>query len=169
MEFQRQSWSFKDGSSSLCHVFYSRSAKKYYKCPKMSRTTQNKGPYFCQDLDDMKQMGESKWLFNANCNGEDVVVKFCRSCYGNDVHTFLAALKKALKLLQTEILPGNWCVVVTENVEGSQLRIPVNEQVKVDLKNAGSKMHNEGYVHGDLRPPNIVVLTDNTIRILDFD
>ena len=30
-------------------------------------------------------------------------------------------------------------------------------------------MHYEGYVHGDLRPPNIVVPTDNTIRILDID
>ena len=42
-------------------------------------------------------------------------------------------LEKAPKLLQTEILPGNWRVVVMEKAEGPQLRIPVNEQVKMDL------------------------------------
>ena len=139
--------------------------KKYYECPRKII----KGPYFCQDLDDMKKMEVLNWLFVAKRNGKDVVVKFCRSYYGGDVHTFLADLEKAPKLLQTEILPGNWRVVVMEKAEGPQLRIPVNEQVKMDLKTTVNKMHDKGYVHGDLRPQNILVLTDNTICILDFD
>ena len=139
--------------------------KKYYECPRKII----RGPYFCQDLDDMEEMEGLNWLFVAKRNGKDVVVKFCRSYYGRDVHTFLADLEKAPKLLQTEILPGNWRVVVMEKAEGPQLRIPVNEQVKMDLKSTVNKMHDKGYVHGDLRPQNILVLTDNTICILDFD
>ena len=80
----------------------------------------------------------------------------------NHCDEFLADLEKAPKLLQTEILPGNWRVVVMEKAEGPQLRIPVNEQVKMDLKSTVNKMHDKGYVHGDLRPQNILVLTDNT-------
>lgn len=47
--------------------------KKYYECPQRDRTIQKKGPYFCQDLHDMKQMGRPKWLFEAKHNGENVV------------------------------------------------------------------------------------------------
>lgn len=78
-------------------------------------------------------------------------------------------LEKAPKLLQMKKLPGNWCVVVMEKVEGSQLQMPVNTLVEMDLKTTVSKMHDKGYVHEDLRPQNILVLMENTIRILDFD
>ena len=30
-------------------------------------------------------------------------------------------------------------------------------------------LHSNGFVHGDLRPPNILTLEDGTVRILDFD
>ena len=30
-------------------------------------------------------------------------------------------------------------------------------------------LHSNGFVHGDLRAPNILLLKDNTVRILDFD
>ena len=30
-------------------------------------------------------------------------------------------------------------------------------------------MHEAGYVHGDLRPQNILVVKEDTVRIIDFD
>ena len=46
--------------------------------------------------------------------------------------------------------------------------MPVSPQVKKALEDVLCIMHGKGFVHGDLRPQNILVVND-TIRILDFD
>ena len=60
--------------------------KEYYSHPLMERTILNKGPYFNLNGLEYKKQMEVKWLFEAQFNGEDVVVKFFRSHYGTDVH-----------------------------------------------------------------------------------
>ena len=52
----------------------------------MERTILNKGPYFNLNGLEYKKQMEVKWLFEAQFNGEDVVVKFFCSHYGTDVH-----------------------------------------------------------------------------------
>ena len=37
------------------------------------------------------------------------------------------------------------------------------------LKVVVEKLRNKNFVHGDLRPQNILLLTDGSIRVVDFD
>ena len=55
-----------------------------------------------------------------------------------------------------------------EKIQGLKLNFPVSDIVKKDLKEAIDEMHAADYVHGDLRPQNVLVV-NNTIRVLDFD
>ena len=51
-----------------------------------------------------------------------------------------------------------------------QLQPPLSKQVKSALKYAASKLKNSGYVHGELRPQNILWDKENErIYIIDFD
>ena len=112
-------------------------------------------------------MGDIPWLFTATFHGDAVVVKFARSHYGTDVHKFLAHHRLAPQLLHTALLPGKWHVVVMEEIRGSPLQAP-SEQVQTAVRGAVDKMAAENYVHGDLRPQNILVVNDS-MRLLDFD
>ena len=121
----------------------------------------NRGLYFrLKYLQEMKQMGQIKWLFEAKFNREDVIVKFCRFHYA---YSYLAGHQLAPQLkYNMGILPSKWLIVVMEKIQGSHLQIPVSEEVKMML------WHDEGYVHEDLRLQNILVV-NKIIHILDFD
>lgn len=131
----------------------------------------NKGPYFrsCSlgTLQNMKRL-TADWLFEADCDGKEVIVKFVTTSYGQDVHNFLAEANLAPKLFSVSPLPGGWLAVVMEKVVGDAMTHQTTEPVKRALEKAVELMHSNGYVHGDLRPQNILVV-GNTIRILDFD
>eukprot|EP01118_Nematostelium_gracile_P002379 TRINITY_DN12607_c0_g1_i1.p1 TRINITY_DN12607_c0_g1~~TRINITY_DN12607_c0_g1_i1.p1 ORF type:complete len:126 (-),score=31.39 TRINITY_DN12607_c0_g1_i1:68-445(-) len=45
----------------------------------------------------------------------------------------------------------------------------IKESVLKNLRDAIQKMHDSGYVHGDLRPTNIMWNSDGEVRIIDFD
>ena len=51
-----------------------------------------------------------------------------------------------------------------EKVNGRPLQCPVDESVKKSLKVVEEKLRNKNFVHGDLRPQNILLLTDGSIR-----
>ena len=101
-------------------------------------------------------------------SGKEVVVKFSRR-YGIEAHRFLASKEQAPKVLHFEPLPGNWCVVVMEKVDGKPLQCPIDEAVESKVKAALDNLHSEDFVHGDLRAQNILLLNDNSIRVADFD
>ena len=133
-----------------------------------------KGPYYNLDgkLQDMKRMKNgNKWMFEASYEGTTtVVVKFVRS-YGREVHQLLAADKLAPQLYDVTILCGGWQAVVMEKVGGTTA-LAKQEQLQEGtirgFERAVRLMHQENYVHGDLRPPNIQVI-DDSVMILDFD
>ena len=131
-----------------------------------------KGPYFqsCSSgtLQNMKKLNVNvEWVFEASCAGKEVVVKFVRK-YGEDVHRLLASEKLAPELFSVDQLPGGWLAVVMEKVVGEMMPNKIQKPVKEALKKAVELMRSNGYVHGDLRPQNILVVGD-TISILDFD
>ena len=97
---------------------------------------------------------------------KEVVVKFVRSHYGKAVHEFLA--DNAPKLIQCRLLPGGWYAVVMEQSEGTSFTAEVSQTVKQSLRNAVDLMHQNNYVHGDLRQQNILIVSD-TVHIVDFD
>jgi len=87
-------------------------------------------------------------------------------CYG---------LGFAPEVLAYQPLPGGWHVVVMEFLLGHETlvarqregRIPV--EVVNAVEEAVGKMHDGGYVHGDLRLPNILVGPGNSVKFVDFD
>jgi hypothetical protein len=101
-------------------------------------------------------------------NGERVVVKFCPDRYGADAHRAMAELGYAPKLYACEE-DGFMQMAVMEFLEGAQWYSPLHSSTFWDeLKNSIQLYHKAGFVHGDLRAPNILVTNDGP-RILDFD
>ena len=99
---------------------------------------------------------------------EDVIVKFSNFNYSVEVHAYLSQLKLAPKIKFWRKLPGKWFVVVMEKVNGSKISTSASPEAKKALKDAVERMHDAGFVHGNLRSKNILVDGDE-ICILGFD
>ena len=119
-----------------------------------------------------KKFGDREWLFEAKRvqDDRDVCVKFVRSRYGYVVHKFLADNDLAPKLHSYDLaLPGGWFAVIMDKVEGTPVRRnELTPSQKRSLQHALHLLHKENYVHGDLRPQNILA-QPNKVCILDFD
>jgi serine/threonine protein kinase len=101
-------------------------------------------------------------------DGEIIVVKFCPDGYGADAHNFMADLGYAPKLHACEQV-GHMHMAVMEFVEGEQWFSPLHTEIYWSkLENAIQIFHKAGFVHGDLRAPNILVSSKGPI-LLDFD
>jgi hypothetical protein len=101
-------------------------------------------------------------------DGNRIVVKFCPDRYGASAHEAMAELGFAPKLYACEEV-GLMQMVVMEFVQGEQWFSPLHSPLYWEkLKGAIQLYHAEGFVHGDLRAPNILVTPDGP-KILDFD
>ena len=113
---------------------------------------------------------------------DTLCVKFTR-WYSEDAHRFLAQLGYAPQLRAVMQLHGGWNMVVMDYSEYKQLCDP-NLQISDELRHtimakvseAVQKLHDAGFVHGDIRPPNVLVdsrmLTSKDgikIHFIDFD
>ncbi len=137
----------------------------------------------------LKQLYETKLLFlveQCNDNNADytffpqrLLVKFVRQ-YGIEAHQTCADLGIAPKLFGYENVLGGWKIIVMEFLEDGYELLTLHEttEVKNAVKEAVVKMHNAGFVHGDLRCENILYrkkqrIDDNNdqvdIAIVDFD
>ena len=141
---------------------------EYYSNPHL----RYKGPYFDHDgqLTEMKRLnGGAEWVFAAQHQSwGQVVVKFVRFHYGEEVHRLLAENSLAPKLFLCSQLPGGWFAIVMERVKGSPIKLPVSQAVETSLQTVTSLLDCKDLVHGDLRPQNILVV-GNSVRVLDFD
>ena len=111
-------------------------------------------------------------VFRADaCRGGSTipcVVKFAVR-YGAEAHRIMEKLDAAVELLYCNWEPtvGRW-VVITKFHEP----LPVEKQTQAGinhLREALMKLHDQGYVHGDVRAPNIIIDKDDKPRFLDFD
>ena len=141
----------------------------YYKTPDYGA----KGPYYsCDTIDYRGCISGIKWLFSAKMDDDDVCVKFVPIRYGEQVHRFLADHNLAPKLLKVDKLPGRWIVIIMEKIVNGQTLQDnpslVSPQVQECLKQVLRLMQTKKYVHGDLRPQNIIV-AENKVYIIDFD
>ena len=149
---------------------------RYYENALVSeRRINSEGPYFrnctAGTLEYRKKMGAAAWLYEAKLHGDvevEVVVKFVRFQYGRDPHECLAGKQLAPKLYSCDALDGGWYAVVMEKVVGRMIKAPVNQEVKSRLMEAMEALHSNRFVHGDLRPQNVLVV-GNSVRIVDFD
>lgn len=108
------------------------------------------------------------FLAQRKDNGHEVVVKFVVK-YGLEVHEALAACGMAPAIYGHEAV-ARMTMVVMEHIEGRMWQVnpnPSNQQ-KVNLRAIESKLREGGFVHGDLRPPNIMVQGDR-VFLIDFD
>ena len=102
-------------------------------------------------------------------NQEDVIVKFSEQ-YGVNVHEILANEDLAPKLYYAQKLDCGFWMVVMENIKGArELPLELEPRVKRSIVDAVRMVHNQGYVFGDLRRPNILLDGKNKIKLIDFD
>ena len=107
-------------------------------------------------------------IYFASSSSGDIVVKLTRS-YSPELHAFCARLGHALRLYAYERLAGGIFAVA---INGEMLT-PTSDpalQVKwiTTLQDIVGNMHRNEFVHGDLLPPNIMVVKDE-LMLLDFD
>jgi len=106
-------------------------------------------------------------------NPEKIVVKFTRK-YGKELHEFCANQNYSPKLLAYERLSGDWVGVAMEFVASacyimdSKFSQECGQQWFDKMDEMVAVIHEAGYVHGDLRPPNFVV-DGKKLLLIDFD
>ena len=131
----------------------------------------NSGPYFRRFGElELTHVRKTKHLrvFKACVNDKPVILKFSLGQYGLEVHDYLSSQGLAPKIVHAGTLPGGWHVVVMERFSGISLPEKINESQKAYLLQVLACLDSKNFVHGDLRPPNI--LANNTIvQVIDFD
>ncbi|KAH9939746.1 uncharacterized protein BXZ73DRAFT_75919 [Epithele typhae] len=137
-------------------------------------------------VDVLKGPGEGSTVFLARLDGPEprhVVVKFVER-YGARAHELLAEAGLAPALLyHGDVWPGEdelryhgHEMVVMEHVEGVPAFAPEQQSAAApEVERALKILQGSGMVHGDLRPPNILLLrgwgqgVEGRVRIIDFD
>ncbi|KAI0249173.1 hypothetical protein BJV78DRAFT_1328610, partial [Lactifluus subvellereus] len=124
-------------------------------------------------------------MFRATLGTIDVVVKFCET-YCADAHVLLARHEFASRLYHFGRVSGGLCMVVMDLVSGSNAYYcfrakdqykekPLPAQVLDDIRGAVKLLHDNGFVFGDLRRPNVMVVSRETGTkrqggmLVDFD
>ncbi|KZO90904.1 hypothetical protein CALVIDRAFT_373195 [Calocera viscosa TUFC12733] len=115
----------------------------------------------------------SKTLFSATVDGQDCVVKFPFT-YCVEAHRLLADKQLAPKLIACQLVePGRYYCVVMEHLPGQTLDEidgPYPQQVVDGLHKVLDTLKEHGFVHGDLRTPNIMYASETgQLKVLDFD
>ncbi|KAH9918378.1 uncharacterized protein BXZ73DRAFT_53020 [Epithele typhae] len=134
-------------------------------------------------IDVLKTPSEGSTVFLARLDGPElrnVVVKFVER-YGARAHELLAEAGLAPTLLYhgafwpREEHHGHEMVIM-EHVEGVPALEPEQQSAAArEVERAMKRLHDNGMVHGDLRPPNILLLqgweqgVEGRMRLIDFD
>ena len=130
----------------------------------------------------LRRLFSEKLLFNC-VKTEDqtqLCVKFTKR-YSVEAHQVCADHGVAPKLYSAEQLPGGWWMIVMEYLSEEEYCTRTTVKVDVDvleqaLKGAVRRLHQSGFVHGDIRACNIMVRCqwDNgigmaNVKLVDFD
>lgn len=128
------------------------------------------GPYYLENFQSVIRMEQKLRLFECvGVDGTACIVKFVQS-YGLKVHQYLQERNAAPKIVAFTELAGGWKAVVMEKLCGDTLcSLQINQTIVDALTQIVKDMHSANFVHGDLRPQNILCSSNNTITILDFD
>ncbi|KAJ6513424.1 hypothetical protein C8R45DRAFT_1154720 [Mycena sanguinolenta] len=109
-------------------------------------------------------------------SGQIVYIKYTTR-YSRDAHEAASALGLAPRLLAFETIYG-WNMVVMQDLseeyqtlsELKSARAPNVAKIKQDVRQALSRLHDSGYVHGDVRDVNLLVhKTTSQIKFVDWD
>ena len=111
----------------------------------------------------------------------DVVIKFTAT-YCEDAHRKLAEIGRAPRLRFCELVDSvGMYVVIMDYEDGKHACAPseerhihdrctplVGERHIEELRTVVKTLHEEGYVHGDIREPNVLI-TASGLKLIDFD
>lgn len=118
----------------------------------------------------------SKTIFLADAYATDtdeapsrVVVKFTEA-YGEAAHKLAheRGFAPDLRFCEKVDSVGMW-VAVMDYVASDDTPIPLPSVAAESLRNAVKTLHNEGFVFGDLREPNVLVTREGQVQLIDFD
>lgn len=121
---------------------------------------------------------EGKRIFFAHrldTPSEPLIIKFTQR-YCEVAHRQAYDLGIAPELLSVQFIHG-WYVIVMADVSSSYVpanEVDITEDLQGSIKAAVLTLHDLGFVHGDLRSPNILVrrnsaVEGSTILLMDFD
>ena len=102
-----------------------------------------------------------------------IIVKFTRR-YSIELHAFCAARGYALAILGFKQIPGGWFVVAMDCISppmcpSQSPRLQgLFDGWKEELQELVQSFHDAGFVHGDLREPNILCDGDK-LKLIDYD
>jgi len=119
------------------------------------------------------QLSSDKLLF-CGLAGDDVIcIKFTRR-YSKDAHLKCASLGFAPTLRGFESLPGGWFMAVMDLLgDDYQLLSERRDRAQFceEIQTKVSDLHQAGFVHGDIRPTNVMVKKSGPpgVMLLDFD
>ena len=124
--------------------------------------------------DDPDNYGRS--LFSAKLDNKPVLVKFCTQ-YGAKAHSHLAEHNFAPRLHHCVELVGRVTMVVMDVVEDASIAFYKYQDsdlpncIVQKVQEAVDTLHAAGFVHGDIRRPNIMVREDDesSVMLIDFD
>ena len=111
----------------------------------------------------------SRLCFKGLIKGKDqqhVFIKFCRT-YDVNAHRAMADAGCAPQLFGFEQLSPSWCMVVMDFCDAARWEDVAQKPYKA-LEAAVNTMHNAGFVHGDLRSCNVLVLVD-AVYVIDYE
>ena len=116
----------------------------------------------------------NRFLYVAHTpDNQPFLIKFTKR-YSIELHQHCADAGHAPRIFAFERLPGGWYAVAMEYIEpsvpitDSSLLLTHRERWITELRDLVHSFHEKGFVHGDLRLPN-VVCKDDSVMLLDFD
>lgn len=130
------------------------------------------------------RIGRTMFSADARLHGDKwgipVKVKFTLQ-YGYEAHALLAKKGLAPQIRHYENLENGWIVVVMDSVAGPDMesggRVDASPRAIKDIEDAVRTLHEENWVFGDLRRPNIMLCereapggkTEQGAMLVDFD
>ncbi|KAF8808662.1 hypothetical protein BYT27DRAFT_7188628 [Phlegmacium glaucopus] len=142
----------------------------------LSGSTMVEFEYICALQPNLSTCVTFRGRIKGSVDENEIVIKFVQR-YSPEVHEILAKAGLAPALLfygpvDSNVDYGNWKMVVMEylegkpSYEGDRHRDPdVSKKVLESIK----VVHSEGYVLGDVRPPNVMIGLDDEVKLIDFD
>ena len=128
---------------------------------------------YCGRLSDTKLV----FLAKRSSDNKQCIVKFVEK-YGDNVHRYLLERGLAPELYDIVSVRGSWKAIIMELLPGTSLHslhdtdLGIEKTMKVIgcLENIKRTLQGSPYVHGDLRPNNLIVTSDfNVVKVVDFD
>lgn len=119
----------------------------------------------------LSQLHQDKLVFRGIMGNDNICIKFVHR-YSKDAHLKCSSLGFAPALRGFEIIPGGWCMVIMDFIDDEYHDLedsPVKAVFETEVHEKVTRLHQERFVHGDIRTTNIMVKKDGSSRIMLID